>query len=218
MKSNKVKISALSLNENNPRVITDDAFERLKTSILVFPKMLTLRPIVIDGLGVALGGNMRLRALQSVSAMPIEEIEERLLACDEYIKLTCAERDALLSYWRAWLEEPTADVVSADDLSEDEMSAFVIKDNVNFGEWDLEALNQGWDARLLDEWNVEVGDIDAPFAGDAVLDEEEEHRSLCSRYIIPPFSVLDSRQNYWKERKEGWERVLNGSKNTPSCI
>lgn len=80
------------------------------------------------------------------------------------------------------------------------------------------AESQGWDARLLDEWNVGVGEIDAPFAGDAVLDDEEEYVSLCSRYIIPPFSVLDSRQSYWKERKEGWERVLNGSKNTPSCI
>jgi ParB-like chromosome segregation protein Spo0J len=58
----KVKISKVNSNPNNPRVIKDSKFEKLKTSILEFPEMLELRPIVVDENNVILGGNMRYKA------------------------------------------------------------------------------------------------------------------------------------------------------------
>ena len=58
-----MKLSELKLNERNPRQIKGAAFEKLKKSVKELPKMMRLRPIVIDTDGVILGGNMRYRAL-----------------------------------------------------------------------------------------------------------------------------------------------------------
>ena len=58
----KLKISELRLNTNNPRVIKDIKFKKLVSSIIEFPEMLELRPIVIDENNIILGGNMRYRA------------------------------------------------------------------------------------------------------------------------------------------------------------
>jgi site-specific DNA-methyltransferase (adenine-specific) len=61
-----MKISEIKLNPNNPRTINDERFEKLKRSIEQFPKMMRLRPIVIDGGNIVLGGNMRLKALKEL--------------------------------------------------------------------------------------------------------------------------------------------------------
>ena len=63
MKTEIVNLSQIQVNGANPRIIKDDKFEKLICSILVLPKMLELRPIVVDNTFVALGGNMRYRAL-----------------------------------------------------------------------------------------------------------------------------------------------------------
>lgn len=59
-----MRLSEIKPNPNNPRVIKDAAFEKLCNSIKEFPKMMALRPIVVDGNNMVLGGNMRLKALQ----------------------------------------------------------------------------------------------------------------------------------------------------------
>jgi len=61
-----IKLADIQPNPNNPRFIRDDKFEKLKASIEQFPKMMALRPIVVDESGTVLGGNMRLRALQEL--------------------------------------------------------------------------------------------------------------------------------------------------------
>jgi ParB-like chromosome segregation protein Spo0J len=59
-----MKLIEIKPNPENPRVIKDVNFEKLCESIKSFPKMMELRPIVIDESNIILGGNMRLRALQ----------------------------------------------------------------------------------------------------------------------------------------------------------
>jgi DNA modification methylase len=60
----KIKVSEIRPNPNNPRVIKDDKFKKLLQSITDFPQMLELRPIVVNDDMIALGGNMRLKALE----------------------------------------------------------------------------------------------------------------------------------------------------------
>ena len=60
----KVKLSDIRPNLNNPRVIKDDKFKKLVQSIQDFPQMLELRPIVVNDEMIVLGGNMRLKALE----------------------------------------------------------------------------------------------------------------------------------------------------------
>jgi len=58
----KVKISKVKSNPNNPRLIKDNKFKKLVRSIKDFPEMLELRPIVVNNDNIVLGGNMRLKA------------------------------------------------------------------------------------------------------------------------------------------------------------
>lgn len=52
-------IDALKVNPKNPRIIRDDSFRELVTSIKKFPKMLELRPVVVDETMMILGGEKR---------------------------------------------------------------------------------------------------------------------------------------------------------------
>jgi DNA modification methylase len=76
----KIKLSTLKPNPNNPRIIKDAKFEKLCKSITDFPKMMELRPIVVDHENVILGGNMRLRALQHLGykEIPIEWLRKAI--------------------------------------------------------------------------------------------------------------------------------------------
>ena len=73
----KIKITKLTSNANNPRLIKDGKFKKLVKSIQEFPEMLRIRPIVVDENNVVLGGNMRLRACKEAQLKEvwIEKIE-----------------------------------------------------------------------------------------------------------------------------------------------
>jgi len=68
-----MKLSEIKRNPNNPRVIKDDKFQKLVNSIEQFPKMMKLRPMVINGDNIVLGGNMRLKALEHLGYKEIPD-------------------------------------------------------------------------------------------------------------------------------------------------
>jgi len=121
-----MKLSQLKLNPNNPRLIKDDKFKKLVTSLRDFPEMMEKRPMVCvtdtDGKLYPLGGNMRLRALQELK----------------------------------YKEIPDNWVMLADEWSEEKRKEFTIKDNVSFGEFDWDTLANEWDAAELAEWGVDI--------------------------------------------------------------
>ncbi len=61
-----MKLSAIKQNPNNPRSINKDKFAKLVKSIEEFPRMLELRPIVLNKDNIVLGGNMRLKACKQI--------------------------------------------------------------------------------------------------------------------------------------------------------
>lgn len=61
-----VKITEIKANPNNPRILKDDKFRKLVTSIEKFPEMADVRPIVVNMDMVVIGGNMRLKAMKEV--------------------------------------------------------------------------------------------------------------------------------------------------------
>jgi ParB-like chromosome segregation protein Spo0J len=68
-----MKLSEIKNNPNNPRVCKDDKYKKLKKSIEEFPKMLKLRPMVVNEEMVVLGGNMRLKALKELGYKEIPD-------------------------------------------------------------------------------------------------------------------------------------------------
>ena len=71
----KVSITEVIANPNNPRVIRDDKFKKLVKSINEFPEMLELRPIVVNNDMVVLGGNMRLKACKEAGLKEVHIIK-----------------------------------------------------------------------------------------------------------------------------------------------
>ncbi len=205
MKTEIVNLSQVQVNKSNPRTISSDKFEKLVNSILSLPKMLILRPIVVDDTFGALGGNMRYRALSAIADMEDGELSGRILSIRDVQKKTKAEQDALVGYWRSWKEKPTAPIIRASELSEAERREFIIKDKVGFGDWDMDALANEWDAEELEDWGVDTWDI---FGGGSGLNDHPVNASLNDRFVVPPFSVLDTRKGYWQARKKVWRELI----------
>ena len=131
-----MKINEIKLNKSNPRIIKDYKFEKLKKSISEFPKMLELRPMVIDNNNVVLGGNMRLTALKDLGYKEIpdnwvkraseltDEEKQRFVIADN-VGFGDWDWDILANEWDSeliadWgLDVPSFEEVNLDDFFEE---------------------------------------------------------------------------------------------------
>ena len=70
-------IASVKSNPNNPRVIRDEKFKKLVTSLKEFPEMSKVRPIVVNKDMIVLGGNMRLKAMKEAGwkNVPVEVVD-----------------------------------------------------------------------------------------------------------------------------------------------
>ena len=107
-----IKLSTIKPNPSNPRVIKDDKFHKLVNSIKEFPKMLELRPMVVNEDNVLLGGNMRLKALQHLKyeeipdtgvkqASELTEEEQRQFIIKDNVGFGEWDWDALANSWNS---------------------------------------------------------------------------------------------------------------------
>jgi hypothetical protein len=51
-------------------------------------------------------------------------------------------------------------IIKAENLTEEQQREFLIKDNVGFGEWDWDALANDWNPEELNEWGLDVPNMD----------------------------------------------------------
>ena len=64
-------------------------------------------------------------------------------------------------------------IIKASELNEEQQRAFIIKDNVGFGEWDWDALANEWDAEQLEEWALDVWKVEEEPSLDELIGEEK---------------------------------------------
>lgn len=155
----KVKIKDIKANPNNPRVIRDEQFKKLVKSIQEFPEMLSVRKLVCTPDMVVLGGNMRLKALQSAG---IKEIDVEIVDWDEQKQKEFIIKDNVS--FGEWNHEQLANEW----------------DTIELQEWGLE-LPVNVDVETLDAVDDEYEMPDA-IHSDVVLGdliEIGEHRLLC---------------------------------------
>lgn len=110
--------------------------------------------------------------------------------------------------------------IVADDLTDDQIKAFRLADN-KVGElatWDFTKLEEELANIEMDmaDFNFDIDELEMEFS----KDEEPEKISLAEKFIVPPFSVLDTRQGYWIERKREWKSKIDddGSRGTSSLM
>jgi len=134
-----LKINKVLPNPENPRVIKDHKYKALVKSIKEFPKMLEIRPIVVNSDMIILGGNMRLRACQEaglkdipvIIAKELTESEQREFTIKDNVSFGEWDWDALANDWDdselndwgldVWkkAEEIDYSILNGDDLSSD---------------------------------------------------------------------------------------------------
>jgi DNA modification methylase len=160
-----MKLKDIKPNPNNPRVLRDDKFQKLKKSIQEFPKMLSLRPIVIDENNVVLGGNMRLRALQDLGFTDLD--------------------DSCVKYANDLTEEEKQRFIIADNVAFGEWDWDTLAND-----WDVVDL-EAWGLEIpqfdetVEEFEASEDDYDVPEGGietDIVIGdlfEIGQHRLLC---------------------------------------
>lgn len=97
----------------------------------------------------------------------------------------------------------TVPCIRANDLTDEQIKAFRIADNktAEYAEWDMELLDIELDS-IIDIDMGEFGFVTNPYAGGG------ETGSLERDFIVPPFSLLDGRQGYWKDRKAAWREKI----------
>jgi DNA modification methylase len=157
-----MKMTKIKPNPNNPRKINPESLQRLKDSVEQFPKMMKLRPIVIDQDGMILGGNMRYLALKEMGWKEIPD--EWVKIADE---LTPDEKRRFI----------IADNVSGGEWDYEDLAANW--DPIELENWGLElpenifeqpeAIEDGYEIPDEIETDIQLGD----------LFEIGEHRLLC---------------------------------------
>lgn len=83
MQIEKVDIDSIKINPKNPRIIKNEKYKKLKKSIIDFPDMLEVRPLVVDDDMIVLGGNMRLKACKDVGLKEVPIIRFKNLTDEQ---------------------------------------------------------------------------------------------------------------------------------------
>ena len=186
----KLKLAELAPNTGqipglpiNPRQWTKGDVDKIAASLKETPELFEARPVLViphDGKYVILGGNLRYEGA------------------------------------RANKEKEVPAIIFSEDTPVEKLKEVVIKDNGAFGAWDYDALANEWDDLPLGDWGVPAwnnGEDLPPITGETEGDgigglPEAEMGSLEEYFIVPPFSVLDTRTARWQTRKAAWsERI-----------
>ena len=127
-------IALIKPNKNNPRVLRDDKFKKLKKSIQEFPEMLELREIIVDEDMVILGGNMRYKALKELGI-----------------------KDVPVKIAKGLTEEQKKEFIIKDNVGFGEWDWDMLAN-----EWDSVSLDD-WGLDVPSEWGVNPDDLDTDF-------------------------------------------------------
>ena len=136
-----MKLSEIKANPNNPRIIKDDKFKKLVKSIKEFPKMMALRPMVVNQDNIVLGGNLRLKALKELGYTEVP---------DEWVKRA-----------KDLTEDEVRRFIIADNVGFGEHDWEMLANEWDSGEledWGLDAWQNIDDIETSDEFSLPDGD------------------------------------------------------------
>mgnify|MGYP003649143344 CR=1 FL=1 len=162
-----IAISKVRPNSDNPRYIKEEKFKKLVQSLKDFPEMANARPIVVNKEMVALGGNMRLKAMQEAgwSEVPVKVVDwseekQREFIIKDNVGFGEWDWDELANTWDAeelneWGLDTSVFMEDSElnDLSEQIQESYKIEISCNDEEHQEKIYNkliaEGYECRLL---------------------------------------------------------------------
>lgn len=145
-------IFQLTLHPQNPREMSEFMEGKLIESILVFPQMLQLRPILVNKSNVVVGGNQRVSCLQQIARLDDNEIEDYLFNQKKFRLMSEEGKVELINYWKEWKKKPVVPARVLTNLTESEEKELLVKDNIHYGEDDIDALKQHFDRESYSDY------------------------------------------------------------------
>lgn len=152
----RINIKNLTPNPKNPRKWSEFMEGKLIESILVFPKMLEVRPIIVNKDKVVLGGNMRLSMLLKIAEMEDDEIEDYMFNQKKYRLMPNEGKKALQQFWKEFKKHQEVPVREENDFTEEEEDEFLVKDNLHYGEDDVDVLKHNFDREAINDYTGNV--------------------------------------------------------------
>lgn len=76
------------------------------------------------------------------------------------------------------------------------------------GDWDYDILEDKFDSIDLVDWGL------TKLEEHKVKKNVDKNTSLFDKFVIPPFSILDTRQGYWQNRKKQWKAIIGDNGET----
>lgn len=188
----KQKITNVKEYHKNPRHITDDRKRELEKNML---ELGDISGIVHDlNTGEIISGNQRSKIIN------LEECE--VVISEEYKEPT--KQGTVAIGHVIWQEQKfNYRAVKWNDAQREKAN---ITANALTGYWSHEILAEEWQDVDLLKWGISEQDVKALQVKENK--KQEAHRKLTERFIVPPFSVLDSRKGYWMQRKKAWKEII----------
>lgn len=97
--------------------------------------------------------------------------------------------------------------IIADDLNEEQIKAFRLADNKvgEIAEWDFTKLEE--ELMSIQDIDMSEFEFDMSMFEEEIEEKKEEPKKITDEFIIPPFSIFDTRQGYWQDRKRMWKSL-----------
>lgn len=127
----------------NPRLIKDEKFETLKKSLTDDPEMLDLRELII---------------------YPNPDEKGTYIVIGGNMRYNAAKELGLSELPCKILPESTP---------VEKMRSFIIKDNIAYGEWDMDLLSEEWDTEELSDWGLDLPIMESEINPDEFFDNVE---------------------------------------------
>lgn len=121
------------------------------------------------------------------------------------------------------LGHDTVEIIRLEHLTEEQKKAYRLVHNKL-------TMNSDFDFDLLEKELAELTafDVDmSAFGFDESIFEEmpdfgealdEERETLQEKFIVPPFSVLDTKQGYWQDRKDIWKKIIKSDEGRDEAL
>lgn len=100
-------------------------------------------------------------------------------------------------------------VLYVEGLTEEQRQAYVLADNrlTELGGWNMELVEAELEELIEAGFDISITGFDTEREEPEEHHEEQARQTLADRFILPPFSILNTTTGWWQDRKRAWKNI-----------